>query len=100
MLHRDPGLFRSRLLRFQVALRRSSVLAFEESAMLPRWDLLPVMEQHIRGKHQILLCKALLLLHFMVDQAVTYSLTGKSDLLWFFTKDWILLGALMALIST
>lgn len=41
MLHRDPGLFRSMLLRFQVALRRSSMLAFEESAVLPRWDLLP-----------------------------------------------------------
>lgn len=41
MLHCDPGLFRSTLLRFQVVLRRSSTLAFEERAVLPRWDLLP-----------------------------------------------------------
>lgn len=41
MLHHDPGLFRSMLLRFQVPLRRSSMLAFEERAVLPRWDLLP-----------------------------------------------------------
>lgn len=76
MLHCDPGLFRSTLLRFQVVLRRSSTLAFEERAVLPRWDLLlAVMEQHIRGKQQILLCKVLLSLHFVVDQAVTYRMT-------------------------
>lgn len=41
MPHHDPGLFRSMLLCFQVALRRSSMLAFEECAVLPRWDLVP-----------------------------------------------------------
>lgn len=39
MHHHD--LFPSMLLCFLVALRRSSVLAFEDGAMLPRWDLLP-----------------------------------------------------------
>lgn len=41
MLHCDPALFRSVLLCFQVVPRRSSTLAFEERAVLPRWDLLP-----------------------------------------------------------
>lgn len=41
MLHCDPALSRSMLLCFQVVLRRSSMLAFEDRAVLPRRDLLP-----------------------------------------------------------
>lgn len=40
MLHHDPGLFRCMLPCFQVSLQRSSTVAFEESAELPRWELL------------------------------------------------------------
>lgn len=77
MLHCDPGLFRSTLLLFQVALRRSSVLAFEESAVLPRWDLLPGSDGAAYQANSRSYCASLCSqLHFTVDRAVTYRLTG------------------------
>lgn len=87
MLHCDPGLFRSALLCFQVVPRRSSMLAFEGRAVLPRWDLLPGTDgAAYQRQKQILLCEVRLSLCFMVDQAVTWRMTHWSDLLCFFYK--------------
>lgn len=72
MLHRDPGLFRSKLPCFQVALRRPSVEAFEESAALPRWGLLPgsggAAYQRQTANPTV---QGSALMHFVVDRAVT-----------------------------
>lgn len=116
-----PGFLNAVWLLLRSDLCSTMTLAFSVACCLafkflyrgpPRWPLkrvqscpggscsLAVMEQQIRGKQQTLLCKALHSLHFTVDQAVTSRLMDWSRLLWFFTKGWIMLGALIALKST